>query len=543
MKRLNLIFIMLLCLATGIQAQVSGMRMGHCNGELGTSPIVSSTAKGIWVSGAIFVPAETVNTFAGSHIDSIHAGLTSKLNIDTLKVWVRASIDGDNLAEGHITTDSNTAVAKGWNTVGLDKPYDIATGGDGIYIGYSYYQKNTSYGMSAIKTPTERGLYVKIGEEAWADRSDEGTLSVEALVFGDNLPKVNLILSGLNVPRSFVLSKGTMDISGTVENAATFTISGFDVNVAFDGNGGTYTEHVSCSLPIYGKHDFAFTLRPDITERGSGKGHITVTIANITEGNDEDTSDNTKAADFNIVSQDDTRHILVEEFTTEPCPNCPRLAGYMHNALQKEDFDGLVHVVCHHAGYHTDWLTTACDESYLWLFNNGGSTFAPAMMTDRYTFGNKAATVSPSSQNDLELYWSTRLAEPADVSLAIAARISADNPNTLHVTVTGEKTVENLADNPRLTVFVVENNIKAVEQAGASDFVHQHVTRTVNSTWGDPITWNGNDYEYTCDLTLDATWVRENLEIIAFIANYNPTDAADCAVCNSNAIAYGETST
>lgn len=541
MKRLNFIAMMLFYLVTGLHAQVSGMRMGYCNGELGTSPIVSSTAKGIWVSGAIYVPASMVNTFEGSHIDSIHAGLTSKLNVDTLRVWLRSSLDGDNLAEGYITTETDPAVAKGWNTVGLNVPYNITKSDNGLYIGYSYYQKSTSNGLSAIKTPTENGLYVKIGDGDWTDRSSEGTLSVEALVFGDNLPKINLCLNNVNVPNSFAISKGTMDISGTVENLATMTISGFDVNVNFDGVEDTYTEHVDCSLPIYGKHDFALTIRPDITQRGDGKGHLRVTVSNIAEGNDEDSSDNAAEADFKIVNQDNTRHVLVEEFTTERCPNCPRLAGYIHNALQKEKYKGLAHVVCHHAGFYTDWLTADCDESYLWLYNKNGATFAPAMMVDRYTFGGTAATHSPASQNDVESCWDERLAETAPVSLDITAKIDANTANTMHVTISCEKTEDNFADSPRLTVFVVENNINARNQAGISaNFVHQHVTRSCNAAWGEPITWNGNDFEYTCDFTLDDTWVRDNLEIIAFVSNYNPEDATDCAIYNSNAIAYSQ---
>lgn len=404
-----------------------------------------------------------------------------------------------------------------------------------MYIGYSYYQKSTSYGLSVVKSTTDNGLYVKIGDEEWADRSDVGTLSVEAFVYGDNLPKVNLSFDRLDVGDSYIINRGEMDICGTVENLATVTVSGFDVNVAIDGVEGEYIRHIDCSLPIYGKHDFAFTIHPDITGRGSGKGHMRVSITNIVEGEDEDTYDNVREADFVIVNQDNARHVLIEEFTTERCSNCPRLAGYIHNALQKEEYQGLVHVVCHHSGYYTDWLTADCDESYLWLFNTGG-VFAPAMMADRFAFDGTTLALAPASQNNMENYWIKRLAEPAPVSLSISAKINGDSPNILHVAVTCEKSVDELCANPMLTVFVVENNIDAHSQAGTTNFVHQHVTRAFNATWGVPIVWNGNDYEYECDFTMDDSWVRKNLEIVAFVANYNPENATDCAVLNSNAI-------
>ena len=37
-------------------------------------------------------------------------------------------------------------------------------------------------------------------------------------------------------------------------------------------------------------------------------------------------------------------------------------------------------VVCHHAGFYTDWLTIDASESYTWLYNSGG-TYAPADIT------------------------------------------------------------------------------------------------------------------------------------------------------------------
>ena len=43
-----------------------------------------------------------------------------------------------------------------------------------------------------------------------------------------------------------------------------------------------------------------------------------------------------------------------------------------------------------------------------------------------------------------------------------------------------------LAGDTRLTLFLVEDNIKARFQAGSiHDFTHHHVNRAVNTAWGD----------------------------------------------------------
>ena len=33
------------------------------------------------------------------------------------------------------------------------------------------------------------------------------------------------------------------------------------------------------------------------------------------------------------------RKVLLEEFTTESCPNCPRVAGYLHAALENPEYE------------------------------------------------------------------------------------------------------------------------------------------------------------------------------------------------------------
>lgn len=521
-------------------AQVSGLTLGYCDGQINTSGTISSSTKNIWVHGAIYIPSNILNTYSGNKIDSIRAGLASKLNIDTLTVWIRSSLDGENLVEGTITSSTDQKIVKGWNQIKLDESYSIQENNtEGIYIGYSFHQKSASFGLSVISTPTENGLFVKIGNEEWENRSSEGTLCIEALVYGESLPKVNLTFGSMTVQNVFVLDKGTFNVEGTVKNNATLTVTGYDVQAKFEGIDDVYTQHVDANIAYKESGNFNVTFSPTITEIGTGSGNVTITVMNINEGEDEDMTDNSLSGTFSIVSHDFTRNILMEEFTTEYCSNCPRMAGYISDALEKDEYKDRVFTVCHHSGYYTDWLTADCDASYLWLFNSRG-TYAPAIMTDRYSFGGSTPVFCPSSQNEMESYWNSRLEEPAFVSLSISATADGDNDNSLHVTVTGSKSVDKLCDNPLITVFVVEDNIEARSQAGASDFIHNHVTRTYNSIWGDPITWNGNDYEYTCDLTLSSSWVKENLHIVAFIANYNSEDATDCEVQNTYGIPFSK---
>ena len=73
--------------------------------------------------------------------------------------------------------------------------------------------------------------------------------------------------------------------------------------------------------------------------------------------------------------------------------------------------------------------------------------------------------------------------------------------------------------------------------------MHHHATRKVNSTWGDVLEWNGNDYTYECTLDLRADYVRENLQLIAMIYDYDSADATKNEVANAGSLYYADFTT
>ncbi len=68
------------------------------------------------------------------------------------------------------------------------------------------------------------------------------------------------------------------------------------------------------------------------------------------------------------------------------------------------------------------------------------------------------------------------------------------------------------------------------------------MNRAVNSTWGDPVVFEGDNYEYECEFALMSTWKREDMQIVAFIANFNDNDAADCEVQNTSNLLFSNIS-
>lgn len=546
MKRLSFLLLALLTLCGVGNAQVSGLSIGYCSGQLGANPSgYTSTTKGDHVSAAIFVPADQVGVYAGNHIDEIKVGLASKLNIESLEVWLRSELDGENLAS---TTMESANLVKGWNTVALTEPFNITAETEGLYIGYTYTQKGTSKAIAIVEQPQANALWAKLGAEAeWADRSDEGTLSLEALVYGDNLPKYNLSLVSIGVQPVFVVDKGTLDITATLRNVASTTITGFDAVCQIEGYDETFTTHIDQVIAYNEQATVQFTISPTvITSNNPDHQTVVVTITNLAEGADEAMSDNTLQATFQVVNHDFTRVPLVEEFTTEKCSNCPRVAAYLHTAAEDERFAGRFNTVEHHSGYYTDLLTIHADTEWEWFYDN---VYAPAILLDRapeYGDASGTAIFNPTSQTAFNTYLQYELLKPAFVSLKIQVDPDEEN-NQLHIKVTGERSKADLTVNPaRITVMLTETNLTTTNQAGYNgEYVHVNVGRRVNNTWGDIIEWDGDQYTYECTLANSGNYVQENLGVLAFIHDGDTSDKLAWEVCNSAAITaadFGNTS-
>lgn len=525
------------CLAFCTTGNAQEVMLGYCNGEINTTvnKEFGSTEKDAWMSAAIFLPASDVNIYAGNTITNIRVGLSQLLNIDELQVWVRSTLDGDNLAQGTITS-----FKRGWNIVMLDEPFPLdGQIVEGIYVGYSYHQKSTNYGMSLLDRPYAHALYYKEAGQPWTDRSAEGTLCLEAQVDGDHMPQLNLRLVGITTPQYYSLTLGSMTFDGVVRNEALQTVSGFDVAVTFDGAAETvYTAHIDMQLAYKEEKTFSFIIRPDVlTEKQKGRV-ATVSITRLNEGDDENMENNTLSTTFDVVVADFRHRVLLEEFTTESCPNCPRVSNMIHDLMERSEYRDDVIMMTHHSGYYTDWLTIPADQSYTWYYNDGGSVYAPATMVDRLTdTGEKSPVFFPQMEYLLTAALDYRLAEPAHVSVGVEATIDSV-AGKINVVVAGSRTIETeqlFRSSGRITVYLVEDGIESYKQAGASGkWIHNGVSRDVNQTWGTVIHWQDEDYRYTCSFDLKDDYVAQNLRVVAMVFDFDANDATASLVLNAN---------
>ena len=506
----------------------------YCDGQWSSAGIGGRAGAGT-VEAAICIPKEELSSLAGASITSIRFALSSTTYLGGVTVWVReGSLQAANAAEA-----AAGGLAKGWNEAQLPTPY-LITGDEDLYCGYSFEQEGKVIECISLVSGIQNENASWVGKNGtWTSYVSYGALSLEVGITGDNLPQHDLVISNCAADND-VLSrnKDVLSIRGEVANAGMQTVNGFDITCTV--NGKTYSDHYDDVLEYRDRTEFYFVMfAREIAEGYQTPVEITVSAAGAT---DETPGDTTETITVTTYDQAVDRTLLLEEFTTENCQNCPAGAERLKEALTDEYAERVVWV-CHHAAFGTDWLTIPESEQYLWFF--GGSNFAPSVMLDRTHFDIEENTrdyapMSIFEPDVMQRLFDLEMDEKAFAS--VEATAVYDDNGRAEVTVKGEKTpvFDQQAPGARLTVFLLEDGIQAQYQMteppypGGSDYVHENVVRAVpTGAWGVPVEWDGDTFEAAFNFSLDDNWQRGNLKAVAFLHTLDENDLNGCNVLNA----------
>lgn len=493
--------------------------IGYCSGEASKSGSFSVEGN-TEVSGAVYLTPSLLAPYDGCEINALRGALASKVNLDRLTLWLRESLDGDNLTEAIVTSSTEPSLAKGWIEVALETPVTIDAS-KGLYLGMTYHQKGASKAFSLVGNGFENSFFVCVGDGEWEDRHGEGILSVEAVVAGDSTPEYDLGL--LEARLDYSSDPDVNIVTVRVVNNGSKDVSGFTLECAYENNPSDMViEHYDVAI--------ASGEKCDVTCLVSKVGDVfmnplTVILTGIDGGEDSYADNNSTIA--RVPSQ---KKVLVEEFTTERCSNCPRVARYLHEVCDEDAYKDRVVVICHHAGYYTDWLTQPCDEEIGWLY---GCNSAPAVMYDRTYLPREVMADCPETK-DLRNNFDRQLALTPSVGISMTTATDETTGELIvNVSLKRESALD-MAD-PRLSVYLTEDNINPILQSGDDEgtHIHQHVIRAYNSTWGDKIEWDGSDYNATFRFELDPEWKTNDLQAVAFVNNYDPDNKGNNKIDNA----------
>lgn len=504
---------------------------------------------------AIFLESTALTPYVGAKVKAIRFSMGANSTAKGVEIF---TVDDEGNINSLVSKDTtitsrSTNTSYVWNTVELpaDMQFNI-TADQRLLVAYKVTQGSKTYPL-AINSNVNGQIYIycdiatsKGGEGlGWYNfGSSNGSPAIQMIVEGD-FAAYNAIPS--NFDKIAAVAGQDVKVSVPFFNMGSSEITNVDYVYTVDGVEAD-PAHADINPGVapgaYG--NLVFTVPAGDVDAVK---NLTVKITKV-NGEDNASADVTATGSIGVSTTAFNRNVVIEEFTTERCPNCPRVAGFLHTALETADLTR-TYAVCHHSAYYTDWLTQDCDEPLTYLFNDGGTIYAPAMMFNRqpifesyYVSGNMDNVTIPSSANEITGYINAQLAEYSNLGLTINAEPNAD---TTQVTLTVSGTCNNSFDKDSglLTVYMTEDSVKAKSQSGASGtFYHMHVIRYYNSTWGDAIEWNDdNTFTKTYTIDINSSWKKKDIKFVAFVNKHNTNEVLDNQIENSIGVSLIQSAT
>lgn len=393
--------------------------------------------------------------------------------------------------ETRIVEKQYSYVEGGWQYVIFDNPVDITSDAD-VYIGYEVQGSGKLIGVQEKKS---KGDYLYNGKE-WIDFKNQGLssycLAIQAICVGGDYSaekQHNLVVENLDM-RHNLRAGEVVDFKAVVRNAGVKTTGKVNVKCTF----GNETQNFEINGLRNGE-----TKLITCTINGAGLDLKSVVVEASEENiTDEVTKDNKVSQSVSVYAEEELFRncILIEEFTSQSCPNCPAGIENLRKCIAGLSNPNKVAWVAHHSGFEDDIFTLTGDKSIASKF---GANFAPACMIDRmkvtYMYGVTELIwhpgyCTPSLLEDL-------LVIPANATLSMNAEISMTD-SVITVTANGMS----YKKDAYITVMLCQNGIIASQSSGGNNFEHGEVVRAyLTQPLGDALTLDeeGNytsEFEY-----------------------------------------------
>lgn len=435
-----------------------------------------------------------------------------------------------------------------WNEVYFDKALNVSDVVTGLFVGYTYKQKTTKsggqfteacYPLAAGQGSGTVAVYGDLGKgTAFYGLNTGGlVLCIQVIVekeggFADDLGMVGVATIPMSRPTDKLPFQFYVKNYGSSEcKAASFDIT-IDkqvvANVAIPEGatigGETTGFNASLNLSEYdienGTHLLGVQVKTVNGEAASGY-----------------TDDDVAATQFRTYTETASRQYnLLEHFTSSTCTYCPK--GYdMLRALQKQR-DDVAWVAIHGTMDENkpDPYEIADATNTILAYSIGGF---PQANLNRYPVtndGNLAVTIATDDPEGMatsigNVFDQIDEIVPSQVRLDIETnfnRLNAISDGTLKITIkgTGVKGAGKILEDAVLGLYITENGLVSGQLNGGkwvTKYNHENVLRVIGTEnpWGDAITWNGDNFEKTYEVSISADYFENSnntFNAVAFVS-------------------------
>lgn len=463
--RTQAILVCLMCTISAIQAQT---RIGYTNGTFGREN-VTRCGNGTLQGMAIRLDVAKLQLFKGKTISGISVVYGSRnTEGNKARVFVTRDLAASPIVEQEVTISRATT---SWTDVQLTNPYVITGEEEALFVGTDMNISNTYQALSFDFSQNVQGKCYVINNDAWTDAFDfgAGCPNIQLLIDGEVAPIADLMLKGLQ-SNGYYKAGTEYDFSTEVFNFGTETINSMNVEISV----GDKVQSTSYDdLTIEPGKTFALKI-PAFVAENEGEGTLNISVTSVNGTEDADATDNIHTSSIFFYPSNMQRSILVEEFTSQYCVNCPAGQTTLSNILQSRDEDFIK--VMHHSGYQPDAFTMKVDEEAT-IFYGSSSTFAPAVMLNRMicpqqsnvpvlNIGSSLVNGALDYIDNQHPYASLQLLtdyEPSsrELRMTFSVYCHKDMPEGDNV----------------MNILLLQDGVVARQTGGSDEFVHHHICR------------------------------------------------------------------
>ena len=464
------------------------------------------------------------------------------------KIFISANLQ-TNLYEQEFEVIPNA-----WNYVKFTTPFELNDSLAGVYIGYIGMSDGAMLGMESGEFQlNSKGMgmdiyYDSTEDDKWQFFTNvggygyKGKLGIQAVVAGGDYTaetQNNLTIANVKADAKLPINASN-NVKFDIFNYGTKTIN--QILVEYTYNGKSNNIYLN-NLDLWNGMGCSVNIADLVTPSQEGTYPLTISVS-ARDITDDVPADNQYSINQEIYASGFQRKVLIEKFTGQSCSACPNGAEIIK--ATRAALEGRSIEVAHHEGFGADAFTIDESKEYANFFYSQPK-FSPAIMIDRNVANseNPESVVGRVNDNETPLFTEAVLSKAlesiAPLNINIEHTYNEAN-RQLVVTVSGEA-IQALP-NARVNVWLTQSNIKAYQLKGGDDYSHDHAIRaTLTGTWGQELVLTpDNKYEMTFRYQLpekigDFDVVIDNMEIVAFIADYDATSSFNCRVHNAEAVA------
>ena len=273
------------------------------------------------------------------------------------------------------------------------------------------------------------------------------------------------------------------------------------------------------------------------------------------------------------------KKVLLEEFTTASCGNCPPMSNYVNLWQIAHSANSIVMTI--HEGSGNDAMSNNLTDAIFNAMHPTGSWFAPAMMINRAVYPSTGGEAYLSCYNSwgsgtgigVDTIATRLISEPADVGVEISGTYNATT-RVINATVNATFVTAMPTGDWRINLFLVEDSVVGYPNLGAFagwdqhcydanwanthypgmfdgtsiiGYPHRHVMRSsFFGNWGvagviPAVPVVGTTYSSSAALTIDTAY-KDHFSLVAFVSSYGSLKTQKF-VLNANSVELGTTFT